>query len=158
MEQFRRESSLPPGAVKSLYKATTEAVDRPCLRGEVDATVHDSPFVRVWRKGPPRALQARSRPLLAPTTSGVLRLRHSQGGSGLRAVAQSFHRPGTKPTAPWSLLKHRYLVEMTWLGIPLTREIAMSKAQLLLNQFLSQKQEMLERKRQEAMKTAGARY
>jgi polar amino acid transport system substrate-binding protein len=153
IENFAREL-FSKDAIK-LYASHTEALDG-LVRGEVEATVHDSPFVRVWEKAHPE-LSGKIKALLAPTTKEDYGFAIRKGDPDflqwLNLFIEQIEADGTM-----ELLKHRYLVEMPWLGIPPTREIAMSKAQLLRYEFLSQKQEMLERKRQESMKKAGAPY
>jgi polar amino acid transport system substrate-binding protein len=153
IENFAREL-FPKDAVKT-YASHGEAVDG-LVRGEVEATVHDSPFVHVWEKAHPE-LVGKFKALLAPTTQEHYGFAIRKGDSDFLQWLNLFIGQ-VQTDGTMELLKHRYLVEMSWLGITPTREIAMSKAQLLRNQFLSQKQEMIERKRQETMKTAGARY
>ena len=153
IENFAKE--LFPKDVIVQYNSHAEAVDA-LVRGEVGATVHDSPFVRVWEKGHPE-LSNKIKPLLAPTTKEFYGFAIRKGNPDFLQWLNLFIAQ-TQTDGTMDLLKHRYLQEMPWLGIPLTKEIAMSKAQLLRNKFLAQKQEMLERKRREAMRSAGAPY
>lgn len=153
IENFAREL-FPKDAVKT-YASHDEAVDG-LVRGDVEATVHDSPFVRVWEKAHPE-LSGKIKALLAPTTK-------EQYGFAIRKGDPDFLQwlnlfiAQVLTDGTMDLLKHRYLLEMPWLGMPATREADMNKAQLLRNQFLAKKQEMLEAKRRKAMKEAGAPY
>lgn len=153
IENFAREL-FPRDAIKP-YASHAEAVEG-LVRGEVDATVHDSPFVRVWGKEHPK-LSSEIKALLAPTTREYYGFAIRKGDSDFLQWLNLFIAQ-VQTDGTMELLNHRYLVEMPWLGMPTTKEITMSKAQLLRDQFLAKKQEMLERKRQETMKKAGAPY
>ncbi len=153
IENFAKE--LFPSNTIIMYPSHAEAVDG-LFKGHVDATVHDSPFVRVWQKTHPE-LSSKIKSLLSPTTQEQYGFAIRKGDSDflqwLNLFISQVQTDGTM-----KLLNHRYLVEMTWIGVPPTKEIAMSKAQLLRNQYLAKKQKMLERQRREAMKTEGAPY
>lgn len=153
IEEFANEL-FPKGAIKP-YASHAEAVDG-LLKGDVDATVHDSPFVLVWERAHPEHSR-KIKSLLAPTTKETYGFAIRKGDwdflQWLNLFIATIQTDGTM-----ELLKHRYLVEMPWLGMRQTKEIAQSKAQLLRNRALAQKQETLERKRQGAMKAAGAPY
>ena len=56
------------------------------------------------------------------------------------------------------LLKHKYFIEMKWAGVQTTRESKITKAQLLRNKFVAEKQKMLEKKRAEEQITLGDAY
>jgi polar amino acid transport system substrate-binding protein len=152
VESFAREL-FPKEAIRA-YAGHGEAVDA-LVKGEVDATVHDSPFVAVWERAHPEQAK-KIKALLAPTTRETYGFAIRKGDweflQWLNLFLDQVRTDGTM-----ELLKHRYLVEMPWLGMP-TKEIAQSKAQLLRDRALAQKQATLERKRQEAMKASGAPY
>jgi polar amino acid transport system substrate-binding protein len=153
MERFAQKL-FPAGDVKP-YAGHDEAV-AALLRGEVDATVHDSPFVRVWQKSHPE-LSGKIKALLAPTTSEYYGFAIRKGDLDFLAWINLFIAQA-ESDGTMDLLKHIYLVEMAWLGLPLTQGATLDKEHLLRNKFLAQKMEMLERRRKEEMKKAGAPY
>jgi polar amino acid transport system substrate-binding protein len=124
IESFAREL-FPKDAIKP-YASHAEAVDG-LARGEVDATVHDSPFVRVWEKAHPE-LSGRIKALSAPTTKEYYGFAIRKGDPDFLPWLNLFIAQ-TQIDGSMELLKHRYLVEMPWLAMPPTKEVAMSKAQ-----------------------------
>ena len=56
------------------------------------------------------------------------------------------------------LLYFRHFVEMPWLAAVPTKDVSITRAQLLRNRFLAEKMEMLERSRREGMRAAGAPF
>jgi polar amino acid transport system substrate-binding protein len=153
IESFAREL-FPAQAIRT-YPGHPEAV-AALLRGEVDATVHDSPFVQIWAKSHPE-LSNKIKPLLTPVTKEYYGFAIRKGDpdflNWLNLFITEVQIDGTM-----DLLKHRYFVEMPWLGLKPTKEVTLTKAQLMRNKFIAKKQELLERKRREEILKAGAPY
>ncbi|MBI5064259.1 MAG: transporter substrate-binding domain-containing protein [Desulfatitalea sp.] len=153
MERFARKL-FSAERVKP-YAGHDEAVDA-LLQGEVDATVHDSPYVRVWQRRHPE-LSGTIKALLAPTTKEHYGFAIRKGDPDFLAWLNLFIAQA-ESDGTMDLLKHIYLVEMAWLGQPQGQGSALDKEHLMRNKFLAQKMEMLERQRREEMKKAGAQY
>jgi polar amino acid transport system substrate-binding protein len=141
IERFAREL-FPTDAVIT-YPDHPQAVDA-LLNGKVDATVHDSPYVNVWVATHPEAAN-RIKPLLTPVTKEYYAFAIRKGDpdflNWLNLFITQVHVDGTM-----DLLKHRYFVEMQWAGLKPTREAHLTKAQLMRNKFIAEKQKKLEEK------------
>lgn len=153
IERFAREL-FPVKAIKT-YPVHTQAVEA-LVKGEVDATVHDSPFVQVWAKSHPE-LSAKIKPLLVPVTKEYYGFAIRKGDPDFLNWLNLFITQ-IKIDGTMDLLKHRYFVEMPWLGLKPTKEAGVTKEQLLRNKFIAKKQEMLEKKRKEEMLKLGDAY
>ncbi len=153
MEQFARK--LFSAEQVKPYAGHDEAV-AALLQGEVDATVHDSPYVRVWQRRHPE-LSGKIRALLAPTTTEHYGFAIRKGDPDFLEWLNLFIAQA-ESDGTMDLLKHQYLVEMAWLGLPQSKAATLDKEHLMRNQFLARKMEMLERRRQAEMKKAGALY
>jgi polar amino acid transport system substrate-binding protein len=153
MERFARKL-FAAGNVKPF--PDHEAAVAALLAGEVDATVHDSPFVRVWQKSHPEQ-SARIKALLAPTTQEHYGFAIRKGDPDFLAWLDLFIAQA-ESDGTMDMLKHQYLVEMAWLGRPQDQGTAMDKEMLLRNKFLARKMEMLERQRRQEMQKSGAPY
>jgi polar amino acid transport system substrate-binding protein len=143
IERFAREL-FPAEAVKT-YPDHQMAVDA-LLKGQVDATVHDSPFVRVW-VGTHPDLAHKIKPLLEPVTKEYYGFAIRKGDLDFLNWLNLFITQ-VKSDGTMDLLKHRYFVEMQWAGVKTTREARITKAQLLRNKFIQGKQKRLEQKRE----------
>jgi polar amino acid transport system substrate-binding protein len=153
MERFARK--LFSAEQVKPYAGHDEAV-AALLQGEVDATVHDSPYVRVWQRSHPE-LSGKIKALLAPTTTEHYGFAIRKGDPDFLAWLDLFiAQAESDGTMDW--LKHIYLVEMAWIGRPQGQGTALDKEHLMRNKFLARKMEMLERRRQAEMKKAGAPY
>jgi polar amino acid transport system substrate-binding protein len=153
IENFAREL-FAADAIKT-FSDHPEAV-AALIKGEVDATVHDSPFVQIWARTHPE-LSTRIKPLLAPVT-------REHYGFAIRKGDQEFLNwlnlfiTQVKIDGTMELLKHRYFVDLQWAGLRPTREARITKAQLLRNKFVAKKQAMLEQKRTEEKLRLGDAY
>jgi polar amino acid transport system substrate-binding protein len=153
IERFAREL-FPADAIKT-YPDHPQAVDA-LLKGEVDATVHDSPFVQIWARTHPN-LTGRIKPLLAPVTKEYYGFAIRKGDPEFLAWLNLFITQ-IKTDGTLDLLKHRYFVEMRWAGVKTTREARITKAQLLRNKFVAEKQKKLEQKREQERLQKGDAY
>ena len=153
IERFARELFLAE-AIKT-YPTHPQAVEA-LVKGEVDATVHDSPFVQAWTNSHPE-LSGKIKPLLVPVTKEYYGFAIRKGDpdflNWLNLFITQVNIDGTM-----DLLKHRYFVEMPWLGLKPTKEARITKAQLLRNKFIAKKQERLEIKREEERLRLGDAY
>lgn len=153
IERFAREL-FPADAIKT-FPDHPQAVDA-LLKGQVDATVHDSPFVQIWARTHPDA-EKQIKPLLAPVTKEYYGFAIRKGDpeflNWLNLFITQLRIDGTM-----DLLRHRYFVEMQWAGIKTTREARITKAQLLRNKFVAEKQKMLEQKREQEQIQTGDAY
>jgi len=146
-EAFAREF-FPPQAIKT-YPGHPEAV-AALLKGEVDATVHDSPFVQTWSSSNPE-LWVKIKPLLAPVTKETFGFAIRKGDleflTWLNLLISQIQSDGTL-----DLLKYRYFVEMPWLAQKPSKQAEVTKAQLLQNEYMKKKQEKMEALRKEEPK------
>jgi len=143
IERFAREL-FPADAIKT-FPDHPQAVDA-LLKGQVDATVHDSPFVRVWARTHPDA-EKKIRPLLAPVTKEYYGFAIRKGDPEFLNWLNLFITQ-LKIDGTMDLLMHRYFVEMQWAGVKVTQQAQITKAQLLRNKFVAEKQKMLEQQRE----------
>ena len=153
IERFAREL-FSADAIKT-YPDHPQAVDA-LLKGQVDATVHDSPFVQIWARTHPN-LTGRIKPLLAPVTKEYYGFAIRKGDPEFLAWLNLFITQ-IKSDGTLDLLKHRYFVEMRWAGVKTTREARITKAQLLRNKFVAEKQKKLEQKRTQEQLQKGDAY
>ncbi len=153
IERFAREL-FSADAIKT-YPDHPQAVDA-LLKGQVDATVHDSPFVQIWARTHPN-LTGRIKPLLAPVTKEYYGFAIRKGDPEFLAWLNLFITQ-IKSDGTLDLLKHRYFVEMRWAGVKTTREARITKAQLLRNKFVAEKQKKLEQKRTHEQLQKGDAY
>ncbi len=153
IERFAREL-FSADAIKT-YPDHPQAVDA-LLKGQVDATVHDSPFVQIWARTHPN-LTGRIKPLLAPVTKEYYGFAIRKGDPEFLAWLNLFITQ-IKTDGTLDLLKHRYFVEMRWAGVKTTREARITKAQLLRNKFVAEKQKKLEQKRTQEQLQKGDAY
>lgn len=147
-EKFAREY-FPPEAVR-VYPGHTEVVDA-LLKGELDATVHDSPFVQTWAGSHPEHW-AKVKPLLDPVTKEGLSFAIRKGDpeflTWLNLFVSQVQADGTM-----DLLRYRYFEEMPWLPQKGGKAPEMTRAKLMRKEFLIKKQEQLEALRKEAPAT-----
>ena len=153
IENFAREL-FPAEAIKT-FPDHPEAVEA-LVKGEVDATVHDSPFVQMWAQTHPD-LSKRIKPLLAPVTKEYYGFAIRKGDpdflNWLNLLITQVKIDGTM-----DLLEYRYFIEMQWAGVKPTHEMRLTKEQLLRNRFVARKQAMLEQKRSEEKLKSGDAY
>lgn len=153
IERFARE--LFPGERIRTF-ATHEAAAAALLAGEVEATVHDSPFVRFWERAH-RQHAGQVQALLAPTTTEHYGFAVRKGDPDflqwLNLFIAQVRKDGTLER-----LTQRHMVETVWRSGAAAEAPTRSLAQWLYQRHVAQKQEMLERRRREALKDAGAPY
>jgi polar amino acid transport system substrate-binding protein len=153
IERFARE--LFQADVIKTYPDHPQAIDA-LLKGQVDASVHDSPFVQVWSRTHPDTV-GRIKPLLAPVTREYYGFAIRKGDPAFLSWLNLFITQ-VKIDGTMDLLKHRYFVEMQWAGVKTTREARITKAQLLRNKFVAEKQKVLEQKREQERLQKGDAY
>jgi polar amino acid transport system substrate-binding protein len=153
IENFAREL-FPAEAIKA-FPDHPEAV-AALVKGEVDATVHDSPFVQIWSRTHPE-MSARIKPLLAPVTREHYGFAIRKGDPDFLGWLNLFISQ-VKNDGTMDLLEYRYFVDMQWAGLKPTREARVTRAQLLRNKFVARKQALLEQKRTEEKLRSGDAY
>ena len=139
---------FPPEAIKT-YPGHPESL-AALLKGEVDATVHDSPLVEAWVSSHPEHW-AKIKPLLAPVTKENFGFAIRKGDLEFLTWLNLFISQ-VKSDGTMDLLKYRYFVEMPWLPQKSGKQAEMTKAQLLRNEYMMKKQEKLEGLRKEETK------
>lgn len=146
-ENFARQL-FPPESIKT-YPGHPEAL-AALLKGEMDATVHDSPLVEAWVSSHPE-LWVKVKALLAPVTKETFGFAIRKGDfeflTWLNLFISQVQSDGTM-----DLLQYRYFVEMPWLPQKAGKVAEMNKAQLLRNEYMKMKQEKLEALRKEEPK------
>lgn len=153
IERFAREL-FPEDAIRA-YVDHPEAV-AALLEGEVDATVHDSPFVRVWAATHPQH-ERRVKPLLQPVTKENYGFAVRKGDPDFLTWLNLFIAQ-VENNGTLELLRHRYFVEMRWAGVKPTREARITRAQLLRNKFVAERERRLEQRRREQRLEEGDAY
>jgi polar amino acid transport system substrate-binding protein len=146
-EKFARELFAPETI--HLYPTATAAAEA-LLKDEVNAMVADSPFVRIWHEtNSEHYLKVAA--LLAPVTREYYAFAVRQGDpvflNWLNLFIDQIKIDGTL-----DLLTHEYFEHMTWHKKRRTDK-KMTRAELLKNQFLTRKQAMIEKRRQELKDT-----
>jgi polar amino acid transport system substrate-binding protein len=153
IEQFAKEL-FPAKAIKT-FPTHPDAVDA-VLKGQVDAMVADSPFIQVWAKTHPD-LSGMIKPRLTPVTKEYYGFAIRKGDHDFLNWLNLFITQ-IKTDGTMELLKHRYFTEMAWAGVKASRESRITKAQLLKNKFIAEKQKKLEQKRLEDRVSIGESY
>lgn len=141
-EAFARE--LFPGSAIKLFP-TAESAAEALLKGDVDAMVADSPFVRVWeRTHPQHYLDIKA--LLTPVTKEYYAFAVRQGDpvflDWLNLFVDQITIDGTL-----DLLKYDYFEAMRWTEKPASRTESLTRAALLKNRFIKRKKEMIDNRR-----------
>ena len=107
---------------------THSSLTNALLAGEVDAHIHESPFVQIWAKAHPEHAQL-VRPLLEPVTREHYAIAIPMGDpdflSWLNMFIDKLRSDGTM-----DLLIHRYFVDMDWSGVTGEDKIDTMKADL----------------------------
>jgi polar amino acid transport system substrate-binding protein len=151
-EAFARE--LFPAEALRRYP-TASAAAAAVIKGEVDAMVADSPFVKVWRN--------------------THMVHYAQVTALLQPVTREFYafavRPGDPEFVNWlnlfvaqiktdgtlDLLTHEYFEVMAWASENVRLDRKLTRAQFLQNRFIANRKAMIEKRRQAAGGT-GDRY
>ncbi len=134
---------------------TSEAAAEALVKGELDAMTADSPFVRVWRATHP-SLHPKVKALLTPVTKEHYGLAIRKGDPEFLIWLNLFiHQIQTDGTM--DLLMEDYFVQMNW-ARQLPPPPHLAPAQMLQNQFLQKKKEMLEKSRAQDNAQRGEAY
>jgi polar amino acid transport system substrate-binding protein len=143
-EKFAREL-FDPGAIKP-YPTATAAADA-LIKGEVDAMVADSPFVRVWRATHPEHYQ-KIAALLQPVTREYYAFAIRQGDQTFLNWLNLFVGE-IKTDGTLDLLKYEYVEQMRWTRQKAIPQKTLTRAKFLKNRFVARKKAMIEERRKE---------
>jgi polar amino acid transport system substrate-binding protein len=145
-ERFARQL-FPTSAIR-VYP-TAESAAQGLVKGEVNAMVADSPFIRIWTKTHPEHY-IKIKPLLTPVTLEHYAFAIRQGDLGflnwLNLFLDQIRTDGTL-----GLLTYEYFEQMPWLSENKGIEKS-SPAVFLKNKFIARKKEMIEKRRQKTKK------
>lgn len=139
VEAFAREL-FSPGAIRTY--ADHQAAVNALLKGEVDATVHDSPFVMQWTASHP-GLSLRIKPLLAPVTKEYYGFAIRKGDPEFLNWLNLFIRQ-VESDGTLDLLKYRYFEELPRLTRDRSGSGGMTRVQLMKSRYLELKRERLD--------------
>lgn len=144
-QAFAREL-FPAGAIRP-YPTAAAAADA-ILKGEIDAMVADSPFVRVWeRTHPEHYLKVQS--LLAPVTREYYAFAIRPGDPAFLGWLNLFVDQ-IKIDGTLDLLNYEYFEAMSWTGKPAIPAKKLTPARLLRNRFIERKKALIEERRKNA--------
>ncbi len=144
-EAFARE--LFPAEAIRLFPTAASAADA-IIKGEVDAMVADSPFVRVWERTHPehyREVQAMLTPVTKEFYAFAIRPDDQVFLNWLNLFIDQIKIDGTL-----DLLKYEYFEAMTWTGKPAVKEKKLTPAAFLKNRFVERRKARIEERRQKA--------
>ena len=134
---------------------TAAAAAEALIKGDVDAMVADSPFVRVWRSTHLEHYQ-KIAALLTPVTREYYAFAIRPGDPGflnwLNLFIDQIKNDGTL-----DLLTYEYFEQMSWAKQTTMPDKKMNRAQLLKNKFMIQKQNEIEKRRRQ-LQGAGDKY
>ena len=147
-EAFARE--LFDDNVISLYP-TAAAAAEALIKGDVNAVVADSPFVKVWRDThPEHYLMVET--LLEPVTKEYYSFAIRQGDLQFLHWLNLF-LDQVKIDGTLDLLMYEYFEQMAWADPPQKeRKPKLTRAELLKNEFVARKKAMIEKRRKELSK------
>ena len=141
-EDFARQ--LFPATAIKLYP-TAAAAAEAVVRGEVDAMVADSPFVRVWHNTHVEHYTAVTA-LLEPVTREFYAFAIRKGDadflSWLNVFVEEIKSDGTL-----DLLVHEYFEQMAWAAKPGEPPARQDRAEFLKNRFIIDKKARIEQRR-----------
>jgi polar amino acid transport system substrate-binding protein len=141
-EQFARE--LFPAEVIHRFPTAAAAADA-LLRGEVNAVVADSPFVRIWHEtNPDHYMKVAA--LLAPVTREYYAFAIRPGDPEFLGWLNLFIDQ-VKIDGTLDLLKYEYFEEMAWARGKAAKKSGMTRAEMLKNEFVARKKAMIEERR-----------
>jgi polar amino acid transport system substrate-binding protein len=151
-EKFARQ--LFAGQAIKLYP-TAAAAAAALVKGDVDAMVADSPFVRVWRSTHLEHYQ-KIAALLTPVTREYYAFAIRPGDPGflnwLNLFIDQIQIDGTL-----DLLTYEYFEQMSWAKQSAMPDKKMNRAQLLKNKFMIRKQNEIEHRRRQ-LEGTGDKY
>ena len=142
-EAFAREL-FPADAIR-LYP-TAEAAADAIVKGEVDAMVADSPFVRIWHNTHVEhysQVAAWLEPVTREFYAFAIRKGDPDFLNWLNLFMEQIRTDGTL-----DLLNYEYFEQMAWASGKVHRQKKMTRAQFLQNRFVANKKAMIEQRRQ----------
>lgn len=143
-EIFARE--LFAASALKTYPTAAAAADA-LIKGEVDAVVADSPFVRVWRATHPEHYQ-KIAALLRPVTKEYYAFAIRPGDQTFLNWLNLFVGE-IKTDGTLDLLKYEYFEQMRWTREKTMPQKTLTRAQFLKNRFVARKKAMIEKRRKE---------
>jgi polar amino acid transport system substrate-binding protein len=141
-EAFARE--LFPAEAIRLYP-TAEAAADAIVKGEVDAMVADSPFVRIWHNTHVEhysQIAAWLEPVTREFYAFAIRKGDPEFLNWLNLFMEQIKTDGTL-----DLLHYEYFEQMAWVSGKVHRKKKMTRAQFLQNRFVANKKAMIEKRR-----------
>ena len=151
-EKFARQ--LFAGQAINLYP-TAAAAAAALVKGDVDAMVADSPFVRVWRSTHLEHYQ-KIAALLTPVTREYYAIAIRPGDPGFLNWLNLFIDQ-IKIDGTLDLLVYEYFEQMSWAKQATIPDKKINRAQLLRNKFMIRKQNEIENRRRQ-LQGAGDKY
>ena len=151
-ETFAREL-FPSDAVRRY--PTAAAAAEALIKGEVDAMVADSPFVKVWRNTHPEHYH-KIAALLVPVTKEHYAFAIRPGDQDFLNWLNLFVAQ-TKIDGTLDLLAYEYFEQMSWAKQTATPQKKMTRAELMKNRFVARRKAMIEERRK-ALQGAGDAY
>jgi len=151
-EKFARQ--LFAGQAINLYP-TAAAAAAALVKGDVDAMVADSPFVRVWRSTHLEHYQ-KIAALLTPVTREYYAFAIRPGDPGFLNWLNLFIDQ-IKIDGTLDLLAYEYFEQMSWTKQATMPDKKMNRAQLLKNKFMIRKRNEIENRRRQ-FQGAGDKY
>ena len=143
-EKFARQL-FPAGAIQRF--ATVSAAAQALVRGQVNAVVADSPFVRVWHNTHPQDY-TRIAALLAPVTREYYAFAIRQGNPTFLTWLNLFIDQ-VKSDGTLDLLNYEYFEQMSWAGLNTAPGKRLNRAQFLKNRFIMRKKTEIEKRRRQ---------
>ncbi len=144
-EIFARE--LFPASAINLYPTAADAAEA-ILKGEVDAMVADSPFVRVWERTHPehyREVQALLEPVTQEFYAFAIRPGDPMFLNWLNLFVDQIKIDGTL-----DLLNYEYFEVMGWTGKPALPDKKLTPARFLKNRFIERRKALIDKRRKAA--------
>ena len=141
-ETFARE--LFPVETIKRYSTAAEAAEA-LVKGDVDAMVADSPFIKIWWNTHPEyypTIQALLAPVTRETYGFAIRKGDLEFLNWLNLFIEQIKQDGTM-----DLLVHDYFVRMDWAIPRVDTTEKLTRAKLIKNQFLRRKQALIEENR-----------
>ena len=151
-EKFARQL-FPAKAIKPY--PTAAAAAEALIKGDVNAMVADSPFVRVWRDTHIEHYQ-KIAALLTPVTREYYAFAIRPGDPGFLNWLNLFIDQ-IKIDGTLDLLTYEYFAQMSWTKQKKMPEEKLNRAQFLKNRFVTRKQAEIDRRRREFQGT-GDKY
>jgi polar amino acid transport system substrate-binding protein len=152
-EIFARD--LFPADAIHLYP-TAAAAAEAIVKGEVDAMVADSPFVKIWRNTHVQhysQIAAWLEPVTREFYAFAIRRGDPDFLSWLNLFVDQIKTDGTL-----DLLNYEYFEQMAWASEKVRPKKKLTRAKFLQNRFVANKKALIEQRRQEAARRLGDNY